>query len=276
MENGFTMFVIGSASDDIEQFSLLSAWNISTATHKGFYDVGGVDGTSTGIFFKTDMKKIYISGSSANHIYQFSTNVEDTTFTNSINIYGDIKVDDINATSIVTAKEFVATERLFDDLRFPALTSKTTGASNVPDIKTFINGTIGFTFDDTTMEQMYIVAQFPHTWKEGTTVYPHFHYSPLTSNTGDVVWCMEYTWANIDSLFPSSSTSCVVDSVANKLNYHLMTPMITISGTGKTYSSIMNIRIYRNASDSRDTLTGDILLHEFDIHHEVYRLGNRQ
>jgi len=157
-----------------------------------------------------------------------------------------------------------------EDLRFPASVIKVTGASNIPgwDATNY-----GYDFDASTMEQAYFIAQFPHSRKSGTNVDTHFHWQTADANAGDVVWCIEYTWANINGQFGAVSYECNVDSATGDATQHLMTPQGEISGSGFGSSSIMKGRLFRNATDPRDTYANDALLLEFDIHYKVDKLG---
>jgi len=161
------------------------------------------------------------------------------------------------------------TEDLYEDLRFPVNQIPIRGLSNVPEETKF-----GDAFSPSSNEELFLIAQMPHSYKEGTDIFPHWHWIVTNSDSGDVVWCIEYTWANINDEFDFvSGDYCVVDSTTNASNIHLMTPHLVLNGTNKTASSIINARLYRNATDPRDTYTSDAYLLEFDIHYKIGRLG---
>lgn len=68
--DGLTMFVIGSAGDDINEYSLSTAWDLSTAT---FVRQSGVipEGNPTGLFFKPDGTVVYVVGTVLDTIYTY-------------------------------------------------------------------------------------------------------------------------------------------------------------------------------------------------------------
>jgi len=160
-----------------------------------------------------------------------------------------------------------------EDLRFPAGIILVTGASNTPDWETFIGNTQILAFSSSTMEQAFLSAQLPHSWKEGTNIEPHFHWSPSTTDTGNVTWCLEYTWANIDDVFPVVDYACVNQQASGTVGTHQLAYDISLDGTDKTYSSMLSVRLFRNVTAPDDTFTGDAGLLEFDIHYLKYRLG---
>lgn len=160
----------------------------------------------------------------------------------------------------------------YEDLRFaPESLGKNL---NQPDPVTFIGNTIVYAFDDTTDQQLYLSMQIPHAWLEGSTIYPHFHYSPLTNNSGVVVWCFEYVWSNYEEKYNTTSTTlCTSDEIDKEQYWHKMTPFLNITDGQKTASSMIQARIYRDANAPADNFTGDVGLLEFDIHYLAYRLG---
>lgn len=160
-----------------------------------------------------------------------------------------------------------------DDLRFPVENIKTTGASNVPDYSVFLNNTYTLRFDSGTDEQGFITIQLPHSYQAGTNIDAHFHWTPTTTDTGNVTWCIEYTWANIDSTFGGTSIQCSSDPADGTAFKHQMTPQIELDGTGKGLSSMIVARIYRDANAGSDTYAADAALLEFDIHYIKNKMG---
>ena len=71
--DGTKVFVIGTTGDEVNEFSLSTAWDISTLSHVRVFSVSSQDSTPTGIFFKDDGTKMYITGYSGDAVYQYST-----------------------------------------------------------------------------------------------------------------------------------------------------------------------------------------------------------
>jgi hypothetical protein len=57
------MYVIGSSGDDVNEYDLSTAWDISTASYLQNFSVGAQETTPSGIFFKPDGTKMYVIGS---------------------------------------------------------------------------------------------------------------------------------------------------------------------------------------------------------------------
>jgi sugar lactone lactonase YvrE len=72
-DSGTKMYLIGTTSDTIYQYTLSTAWNISTATYatKSF-SVTTQESFPTGIAFKSDGTKFYVVGEGASRVFQYS------------------------------------------------------------------------------------------------------------------------------------------------------------------------------------------------------------
>lgn len=155
-----------------------------------------------------------------------------------------------------------------DDLFFPADIIQVKGSSNIPS-----TGLYTLDFDDDTMEQVFVTYQLPHTRAYGTNMEPHFHWQSELNNTGNVVWCMEYSGANISGMFTPWETKCTVSASLGDSRYHVMSPEIVIPNATFTASAMGKLRLFRNATDTRDTLVGDAKLLQFDVHIYKDKLG---
>jgi len=142
-----------------------------------------------------------------------------------------------------------------------------------------------FTFQDLSAsneQEVFFSIQMPHNWKEGTTVYPHVHWSPQTNTSGTVVWGFEYTWIDYNATTPiafpnttiiTATTAAVTGTDADK---HLISSFSAISPSvnqGKI-SSILMCRFFRNSSNASDTYAGNAALLSFDIHYEIDAIGS--
>lgn len=160
----------------------------------------------------------------------------------------------------------------WDDLRAPATTISIFGFGTDPD---FNSTKIGYDFDPATTETLYIIFQMPHTWKEGTGIRPHLHWLPSNTNTGNVLWRIEYKWTNVGDTESGSFTTLdsldAADGVAEK---HQVASFAEIDGSGKTLSSVLSIQLSRIGGDASDTYNADALLKEFDIHYQIDRIGS--
>lgn len=132
------------------------------------------------------------------------------------------------------------------------------------------------------LESMSFTVQLPHTWVEGSTLYPHLHWLPRTTATGNIEWNFEYSWVNYDAatpqVFPAITTTTVVASGPFTARTHLITPLTAanagIDGTGKKISSILICRLWRNSSNTNDTYNYDAGVLFMDFHIEVDGYGS--
>jgi hypothetical protein len=215
------------------------------------------------------------------------------TMTNSLKAYGDLIVrprisypdpeeerfdnDILKALKnaqlrIEQLERVIATKRTYeeqwDDLRVPASSVKILGSANIPYWDTFIGVTQILRFDAS--DQVFFNLQLPHGWKEGTAIKPHVHWSSESTDTGtdEVEWNLEYVIANVNGIFPSSSTTItgnkrLVWPVTHRTNSHEITPLPTIEMDDKLISCMMVARLYRGV-DNYDHAPG---LLEVDFHH---------
>jgi len=177
-----------------------------------------------------------------------------------------------------TEKTLELQTTVWEDLRVAAQNTKINPSKSEPAFVSWKDGLFQFRFlpgnDDD--ESLHFTVQMPHSWKEGTTLYPHIHWSPDTTNTGNVKWELEYTVIDVNGTFPSSTTITQVDAADGTIDKHQVTSLPTISGSGLNISWVMVCRLTRLGDDGQDTYTGNVFFHEFDIHYEVETLGSRQ
>ena len=74
--DGTKMYMVGKSSDSVHQYSLSTAFDLSTASYDSVsFSVASQDVTPEAIRFSPDFTKMYISGNSNDTIYQYSTNI---------------------------------------------------------------------------------------------------------------------------------------------------------------------------------------------------------
>jgi len=117
------------------------------------------------------------------------------------------------------------------------------------------------------MEQSFISFQLPHIRINSSDLLLHFHWSPAAStHTGNVTFCAEFTCTNINGIYQPTNISCIIDAADGTAYKHQMTDEIRVVNN-LNYSAMCNFRLFRNASDARDTFDADAYLLEFDIHY---------
>ena len=70
--DGLNMYVMGTTGDDVNQYSLSTAWDITTASYLQKFYVGSQELTPRGHRWKTDGTAIYIVGTSGDDVNQYS------------------------------------------------------------------------------------------------------------------------------------------------------------------------------------------------------------
>lgn len=130
---------------------------------------------------------------------------------------------------------------------------------------------IWFFRDNQGVEAMSFTVQLPHNWKEGSTIYPHIHWIPRSSASGNMVWNLDYTWANMTTgTFSAVTTATVTVNGPFVLNSHIVSDLTPsnsgISGTGKNISSVLICRIWRNSATANDTYAADAGGISMDFH----------
>ena len=72
--NGTKMYVVGFDNDSVYQYSLSTAFDLSTASYDSVsFSVASQDTTPRSVLFNSDGTKMYIGGDTNNTIYQYST-----------------------------------------------------------------------------------------------------------------------------------------------------------------------------------------------------------
>ena len=181
----------------------------------------------------------------------------------------------------------------WDDLRI-AINSTKLGGSKDPGFAVFktdggapaSQGVFLYWFDKSNEEELYFVAQMPHAWDEGTDIECHVHWVPASTSASaglDVCWGLEYTWANINGTF-GNTTLIYGDEQTNgatetiTVDKHYLTELGTIDATGKTMSSMLVCRVFRDATGAggTDDYDDDAGLLEIDFHYQINSLGSKE
>jgi DNA-binding beta-propeller fold protein YncE len=70
--DGTKMYVIGYGGRDVNEYNLSTPWSISTATFVRVFSVSSQEYTPTGVFFKPDGTKMYVTGSSQDRVNEYN------------------------------------------------------------------------------------------------------------------------------------------------------------------------------------------------------------
>ena len=69
--DGLKMYVAGNSGNDINEYNLSTAWDISSASYLQNFGVGAQDATPQGVFFKPDGTKMYVVGSNTDSVFAY-------------------------------------------------------------------------------------------------------------------------------------------------------------------------------------------------------------
>jgi hypothetical protein len=182
---------------------------------------------------------------------------------------------------------FEGTATVWDDLRILPSAFDFAGGTD-PAIVNWQPGGSGTTFkvwEFQLDDQGYFTCQMPHSYKQGSDIYCHVHWTPGTrgneENGNAVAWKLDYSWANIGGVFGASATIDMTDACNGTDHEHNMTPEATIDGhtAAKNVSSMLVCRIYRHdvAGDTwSGTASGQLpILLEVDFHYEMDSVGSK-
>lgn len=196
----------------------------------------------------------------------------------------------INANFTIEADGTMAVSNdatVWDDLRVP-LSEPSTGKV-LPEWNTFPYGSASGTtpylnwFRASGVDEMYFVVQLPHDWDQGTTIMPHIHWSPSQDGaSGPTVprWALQYAWASLGETFPGYTTIYGTTTTPSEVlvkSRHYLTQLGSegIIATGKTISSMLVCRIFRDGGDDTDTFSGLAGALEIDFHYQRNTMGSR-
>lgn len=178
---------------------------------------------------------------------------------------------------------------VFDDLMvFPDATSK--NDTKPPTWAQFANesgsqGVFLWMFSASTEQELYFTVQIPHSYKEGTPLYPHVHWTTITGTPSgtDVVWGLEYTIMKIGGQFSATTTTKTTNTVISAVGtptgtrQHIISPLPEIGASSNDFgiSTIMVCRLFRKVADTNDTFVNSVGLLGFDFHYEKDTEGSR-
>lgn len=125
-------------------------------------------------------------------------------------------------------------------------------------------------------DYVFVEIQLPHSYKQGSDLYCHIHWSPSSTNTGDANFSLSYTWTNLGDT--QSATPTVISakqSGSGTAHQQELMSFPVISGAGKNISSVLKAKLMRESASTSDTFTGDAYVSFFDCHYLIDSVGSR-
>lgn len=144
-----------------------------------------------------------------------------------------------------------------------------------------LSGAIFQVYRFQTGDEAFFTCQLPHSYKQGTDLKAHVHWTPddrgTSENGNTVAWKVDYSWANINGVFAPSSTADMTDTCNGVNDSHEVSPSATITGTSNNISSMLICRVYRDTGDTwvGTTIIQSPVLLEFDLHFQIDDRGSQ-
>ena len=68
--DGTKMYIVGDGGDEVNEYDLATAWNISTASHVQSFSVAAQETIPNALFFKPDGTKMFVLGSASDDVIE--------------------------------------------------------------------------------------------------------------------------------------------------------------------------------------------------------------
>jgi len=136
------------------------------------------------------------------------------------------------------------------------------GPSAAPGLETWLGGIKKYHFDDGSTEELYASIEAPTEYIEGSDVYVVANWVVKSAGSGVVRWGVEFTFADVDEVFPAPTTYYVNAQTPGVANQHSRTTIFTIEppqGTALLHAAA-GIRFFRDGGNAADTYVGDAVL----------------
>ena len=130
-------------------------------------------------------------------------------------------------------------------------------------------------FLDNATNSVYGAFELPHSYKEGTALEVHVHWSPSSNDTGDCVWKFKSVVENMGS---AGAFGALPDMTATQAGggvplAHQYASFGSIPGTDRKIGDIIAFELSRPTGDA---YTGGAFLHSIGVHYQSDTLGSRQ
>lgn len=211
--------------------------------------------------------------------YQYSQIKDDR---NLYLVLGDYRSGNVSANADMLAGHLLILGTVFEtgwkDLLCPFMI-KGSGSQD-PTYGALWDGFKGYLWHESTVNEAMCDFHIGHDIAQGTKVYPHVHWTPMTVAAGTVRWGFEFSVAKGHnqgeaSRFPTSTTVYVEHTFgvnSSRLHFITETPdALAIPSTNIEPDSFVKLRVFRDASHVNDTYGGKIHAWQADLHYQAER-----
>jgi len=181
-------------------------------------------------------------------------------------------------------RDYISTRRIgpaggevvWDDLRFPASAVRLGGGAAASEAA-YKDGLV-IEFVDNADSYLYFIAQLPHSWKEGSDIEVHIHWTLPVGGSGagveNIKWDFTYSAANIGGTFPNSSSLSITRDVQNDVaDHHRMTRLGYIINPNLEISNCIICSLKRDTGVA-DNTTLHAYIVELDFHIQLDTEGS--
>lgn len=163
---------------------------------------------------------------------------------------------------------------VYDDIIIQAMNLR--GGSTPPGYVVFQDSIYASSFKNASTDIVYGSFEIPHSYKEGTDLEIHLHWSPSTINTGRCDFVMKYTFANMAGTFGVEETINFQQTGSGVVNKHqYISGDAVVSGSTKSIG-IGAIIAFALSRPTGDGFSGDAFLHSVGCHYQIDTMGSRQ
>jgi hypothetical protein len=162
---------------------------------------------------------------------------------------------------------------VWKDMVTDATVAKSTGA-NQPLWEAFTNGVYTHQFNQGTMREVWFGIQVNHDYQLDSNFEMHVHWAPMTTGTGDVNWCIEYTISDLNGIFPASKTICSTSAGLTTMGTALRHNLTSFGSPFKcsNLSCVIKARVFRDGGTYADKVS----LLSLDAHYIANSLGSNE
>jgi hypothetical protein len=201
---------------------------------------------------------------------------------NARDVYVNSRADSLkDGTGFITVDSIVTgalrfSNTVWDDLKVPLTNTKLTPTKSEPGYEEIADGIYTFVFDADadSSEALHFVAQIQHGYSLGDSIEAHIHWSPATTNTGNVKWKFRWRMGAINDTIMAIDSLVVVDAADGIVMKHQLTELGWIQGDSLGISALIIGSIARMGEDAADTFTGAAYGWELDFHVPMSDIGS--
>jgi hypothetical protein len=177
----------------------------------------------------------------------------------------------------ITTDELILSNTVYEDIQMNILISKAS-STKPPTLTSFIGGTYALAFENVGLgneQEVYTSLQMSHSYKLGTNISCHLHWSCGTTSANNVTWALEITKSDLNSIFPTTTTLKKPSSCGTAFNHNI--DSFGSIGSFSGLSGVGMVRLYRDSANTTDNFAGNnAFALSLDCHYQKDSLGSNE